>query len=43
MEASLLIVMDKLIDANYLRRLVPQVSVKVLHNEGTVGMFMSLD
>ena len=33
----------KLLDANYLRQLVPDPPVKVLHNEGTVALWMSLD
>lgn len=36
--------LDRLVKANFLSKLVPGESkVKVLHNEGTIGLFMSLD
>lgn len=35
--------MDKLVNLNYLNKLVPDVKVKVVHSEGTVGLWMGLD
>ena len=35
--------LDRLIDANFLRALLPFISIKVIHDEYTVGLFMSLD
>lgn len=36
--------LQKIVKGNFLSKLVPgDVKVKVLHNEGTVGLFMSLD
>ena len=35
--------LDKLVEANFLSALLPFVKTKLIHNETTVGMFMSLD
>ena len=35
--------LERLIEANFLGKLLPNVSVKVIHNDKTVGLFMSLD
>lgn len=35
--------LDKLVNLNYLNKLVPDVKVKVVHSEGTVGLWMGLD
>ena len=35
--------LGRLIEANFLGKLLPNVSVKVIHNDKTVGLFMSLD
>jgi len=35
--------LHKLISLNYLNKLVPDVNVKVVHSEGTVGLWMGLD
>ena len=35
--------LSRLIEGNFLEKIVPGVTVKVLHNENTIGLFMSLD
>ena len=35
--------LSKLIDVNFLSKIVPTHDVKVLHNDGTLGLFMSFD
>ena len=35
--------LHKLVNFNYLNKLVPDVKVKVVHSEGTVGLWMGLD
>ena len=35
--------LNRLIQGNFLEKLVPETNVKVLHNEHTIGLFMSLD
>ena len=35
--------LQKLVNLNYLNKLVPDINVKVVHSEGTVGLWMGLD